>query len=271
MFLPDTIDLAESKKYILSIRLRPNGFYFSIHCPFDQSVFYQNSTTFKANSNYLKNIEQLIFDYSFFSYNYKQINVVCVEDETTFVPNKFYNEQMESRLLSFNYNNPKEYVISNEIKTQDCRVIFGIDGSIHNFLSRALLNPNFSSHLSYLIPFFHHTHSKESSALFVNFNDDNRTDIIAFDKEKLIFAKTLRTTNCLDISYYIQKTWETLNLNIQSDKLLFAGNIKKNSECIEMLKKVVLNTENLSFKLPNALKINADEVPTEILNLLCEL
>ena len=271
MFLPDTIDLAESKKYILSIRLRPNGFYFSIHCPSDQSVFYQNSTTFKANSNYLKNIEQLIFDYSFFSYNYKQINVVCVEDETTFVPNEFFNEQMKSKFLSFNYNNPKEHVISNEIKAQDCRVIFGIDASIHNFLSRALLNPSFSSHLSYLIPFFNHMHSNDSSALFVNFNDDSMTDIIAFDKEKLIFAKTLRATGYLNISYFIQKTWETLNLNIQSDKLIFAGNITDHSECIEMLKKVILNTENLSFKLPNALKINTEEVPTEILNLLCEL
>ena len=60
MFLPDNIDFAESKKYILSIRLMPSGFYFSIHCPSDKTVFYQNSVSFSPNSDYLKNLEKII-------------------------------------------------------------------------------------------------------------------------------------------------------------------------------------------------------------------
>ena len=271
MFLPDKIDLAESKKYILSIRLRPNGFYFSIHCCFDKAIFYQNSITFRNNSNYLKNIEQLLFDYSFFSYNYKRINVICVESETTFVPNEFYSNKMKEDILSFNYITPKQYVISNKIEKQDCRVVFGMNKSVHNFLSRTLLNPHFSSHLSHLILTFYNLHNKSSCALFVNFNDDNLTDLIAFSNGNLILAKTLRATNCLDISYYIQKTWQTLNLNVQTDKLIFAGNRSSHSECVGILKKVVLNTENLSLELPSTLKMNTEEVPTEILNLLCEL
>ena len=94
MCLPDNIDFAESKKYILSIRLFPSGFYFSIHCPTDESVFYQNTVLFSANSDYLKSIEKLILDYSFFSYNYKKINVFCVENETSIVPNESYNKKL---------------------------------------------------------------------------------------------------------------------------------------------------------------------------------
>ena len=90
MFLPDNINFAESKKYILSIRLIPSGFYFSIHCPTDASVFYQNSVAFRINSDYLKNIEKLIFDYSFFSYNYQQIMMICVDDQATIVPNEYH-------------------------------------------------------------------------------------------------------------------------------------------------------------------------------------
>ena len=155
MFIPDNINFAESKKYILSIRLIPNGFYFSIHCPTDASVFYQNSVAFRINSNYLKNIEKLIFDYSFFSYNYQQIMVICVDDQATIVPNEYHDRKLESDLLSFNCLYPKMQVINNEIKELDCRVLWGMDKSVHNFLSRTLLNPKFVSHLSLIVPMFY--------------------------------------------------------------------------------------------------------------------
>ncbi|NLZ95911.1 MAG: DUF3822 family protein [Bacteroidales bacterium] len=271
MFLPDNIDFAESKKYILSIRLTPNGFYFSIHCSSDELIFYQNSVTFRPNSDYLKNIEKLIFDYSFFSYNYKRINVICVEDETTIVPNKFYDKKLERDFLSFNYLNPKLHLASNRLQGLDSRVIWGIEKSVHSFLSRALLNPYFASHLSFLVPTFHKLHNKSTSALFVNFNDDKLIDMIAFSRDKLMLAKTITANSLLEESYYIQKTWEALELNIQSDILLFSGRTDKHSECIDTLKKVVLKTEDLSLKLLSTTKINNEEVPTEIINQLCEL
>lgn len=271
MFLPDTIDFAESKKYILSIRLTPDGFYFSIHSPSDKTIFYQNSVTFRTNSVYLKNIEKLIFDYSFFSYNYKRINVISVDDEATLVPNEFYDKKLESAFLSFNCLKPKVHILSNKMKEFDCKVIWGIEKSVHNFLSRALLNPYFASHLSFLAPTFYKLHNKNTSALFVNFNDDNLIDIVAFSGDKLTLAKTFIANNPLEESYYIQKTWEVLELDNQSDTLLFSGRTANHNECMDTLRKVVLKTENLSFKLPSATKINKEEVPTEIINQLCEL
>ncbi len=270
MFLPDNIDFAESKKYILSIRLLPSGFYFSIHCPTDETVFYQKTVLFSANSDYLKSIEKLIFDYSFFSYNYKKINVICVSNETTIVPYEFYNKKSESDFLSFNYLNPKLHVISNELKDHDSRIVWAIDKSIHNFLSRALLHPNFISHLSLFVRFFYKQHNKDTTALFVNFNDDKMIDMVAFRREKLILAKTFRANNPLEDSYYIQKTWEALQLNAQCDKLLFAGKADSYSHCIDTLKKVVAKTEVLSFKLRSDIKSNTEEIPTEILKQLCE-
>ncbi len=271
MFLPDNIDFTESKKYILSIRLLPDGFYFLIHCPSIETVFYQNSISFRTNSDYLKNLEKLIFDYSFFSYNYRQINVICVDSETVIVPNEFYNKDSEADFLSFNYLNPKLHVISNRLREHDCRVIWGMHKSIYSFLCRVLFNPTFVSHLSPLIILFYKLHSKNTTALFVNFNDGEMIDIIAFSEEKLIFAKTFCANNTLQDSYYIQKTWEVLELNSQTDYLFFSGRTDKHIECINTLKKVVSNTDNLLHKLPSKTKINKEEIPTEILNQLCEL
>ena len=271
MFLPDNIDFAESKKYILSIRLLPSGFYFSIHCPTDETVFYQNTVSFSAQSDYLKSIEKLIFDYSFFSYNYKKINVFCVENETSIVPNEFYNKKLEPNFLSFNYLYTKPHVTSNELLDHNSRVVWAIDKSVHSFLSRALLHPLFISHLSFLVPFFYEQHNKDEAALFVNFNDDKMIDMVAFKEDKLILAKTFYVNNPLEDSYYIQKTWETLQLNAQKDRLYFSGKTGNHNDCIATMMKVISYTENLSFKLPSNIKANKEEIPTEIIKQLCEL
>ena len=271
MFLPDNIDFAESKKYILSIRLTLSGFYFSIHCPSDETVFFQNSVSFRPNSDYLKNLEKLIFDYSFFSNNYLQINVICVEDKVTIVPNEYHIKSVEHDLLSFNCLKPKRQVMSNEIQQLSCRAVWAIDMPIHSFLSRALLNPRFVSHMSELIALFYKRHDTTSNALFVNFNEDKMIDTVAFSGKKLIIAKTFYANSPLEESYYLQKTWEALQLNVQTDSLHFSGKIDNHSECIDTLNKVVSKSGNLIFELPSHTKIRSEEVPTEILHQLCEL
>ncbi len=271
MFLPDNIDFTESKKYILSIRLTPSGFYFSVHCPSNTTVFYQNSVQFEANSDYFKNIERIIFLYSFFSYNYQQINVICLDEKAIIVPNEFHEKKLEFDLLSYNCLNPKLHVNNNEIKGLDCKVVWSMDPLVYNFMSRTLLNPKFMHHLSLLVSYFYKLHNKNTSALFVNFNDDKMMDTIAFSNGKLIFAKTFRAENSLEEMYYIQKSWEILHLDVQLDMLFFSGEIGNHSECIETLKKTVSKTRNLSFKLPSNTKINKEEIPTEILYQLCAL
>ena len=271
MFLPDNIDFTHSETYILSIRLTPNGFYFSIHCPTDKSVFYQNSVTFPTNTTYLKNIEKFIFDYSFFSYNFQEINVICVNNKFTLVPNEYYKKKLEEDLLSFNFSISNVKVMSNEIKQLNCRVIWGMDDSLHNFLSRTLLNPVFRNHGEVLISSFYRLHEKSETALYINFNENDMIDAIAFSGDKLTFAKTFTANSPLEGSYFIQKTWEILQLDAQSDKLFFSGKTDTYNNEIETLKKLIPTSKHLKQTLPADLNINQNEVPTEILFQLCEL
>lgn len=269
MFLPDNIDFTQSNKYILSIRLTSNGFYFSIHCPTDSTIFYQKSVTFSSFDNYLKNIEKLIFDYTFFTHNYIQINVIQVNERMTLVPNEIYDKKFQAKLLSYNFHSPIMKAMSNGINNLDCKVIWDIDESHHNFLSRSLLNPSFKNHLSILIPFFYRLHNKSDSALFINFNDNDMMDAIAFSNENLIFAKTFVAKEPLENSYFIQKTWEILNMDAKTDVLFFSGKTDQHSACIETQQKLISSAKNLSFDLPNSVKINQSEIPTEIISLLC--
>lgn len=249
----------------------PSGFYFSIHSPIDNTVFYQNSVLFSRNISYLKNIEKLIFDFSFFSNNFREINVMYVNDKLTLVPGEFYDKKLTDELLTFNYHNLDDKIMSNNINKLGCKLIWGMDRELHSFLSRALLNPRFLNHLAVLIPFFHKLHDSATAALYINFNDDEMIDAIAFSNEKLILAKTFQAKSLLEACYYIQKTWEVLNLDAHSDKIFFSGKTEKNRICIDTIKKLIPKSKELFVKLTSELNIDQSETPTEILYQLCEL
>ena len=269
MFLPNNIDFTQSNIYILSIRLATNGFYFSIHCPTDSSIFYQKSTVFGSSDNYLKNIEKLIFDYSFFTHNYLRINVIQLSERLTLVPDEFYNKKLESKLLSYNFHHPIKKTMSDDVSYLNCKLIWEIDESHHSFLSRSLLNPIFKNHLSILTSFFYRLHNKSETALFVNFNDNDMMDIIAFSNENLIFAKTFVARERLENSYFLQKTWEALTMDAKTDALFFMGKTEQHSASIETHKKLISSAKELSIELPDGVKIKQSDIPTEILSLLC--
>ena len=249
----------------------PGGFYFSIHCPTDNTIFYQKSVQFSKNNSYLKNLEKLIFDFSFFSNNFREINVICVNHKQTIVPREFYDNKLTNELLSFNHHNINDKVIVDSIEKLNCKVIWGIDNEVHNFLSRMLLNPSFSSNLTVLVSLFYELHDIATSALYINFNDDGMIDAVAFSKDKLLLAKTFQTTSPLEGCYLIQKTWEVLKLDAYSDRIYFSGDTEKNRSTIETIKKLVPHSKELSIEIASELKIIQSETPTEILYQLCEL
>lgn len=271
MFLPDNIDFAESKKYILSIRLTLSGFYFSVHSPSNQSIFHQKNITFSKNSDYLKNIEKLIFDYSFFSNNFKKVNVICVDERTTIVPNEYFDIKRAHELLAFNCTTPESKIMTNHLSMLNAKLIWCMSESIHSFLSRSLLNPNFQNHLAVLTTMCYKLTIKNTSELFVNFNSDNLIDLIAFSEGKLVLAKTIYVKSSLEESFHIQKTWEALGFDVQSDFITLSGETTNHTQCIDMLQKIIAKTKKISLQLAIDSSIEQEEIPTEIVYQLCEL
>ena len=78
MFLPENIDLAQSEKYNLSIRLTPDGFSFCISSPTDKSIFHYQETVFSKNLSLIENIKKTFFEVNFFSQPFQQTQVTVV-------------------------------------------------------------------------------------------------------------------------------------------------------------------------------------------------
>lgn len=93
MFLPENIDLAQSEKYILSIRLTPDGFSFCIFSSFDKSVFHFQETNFSKNLSLIENIKKTFFEVNFFSQPFQKALVTIVSPRYTTVPDAYFEKK----------------------------------------------------------------------------------------------------------------------------------------------------------------------------------
>lgn len=255
MFLPENIDFAYSEKYNLSIRLIPDGFSFSIHCPTDSDVFYYTETSFNTNLSYLENIKKLIFDLGFFIQPFKTTQIVVVSKEYTLVPDIFFEKKKIKDIFNFNITNKKETILNEKIEKNNCYILFAMDDEVHSFLYRHLWNPVFTHHISRILPYFsQHNNETEEKRCYLNFHND-LMDICCFRQNKLLLANTYSVKEKFDALYFIIGVWEKLPMDQSKDILYLSGNIDSQRETVDTLKKLIQKVEILSFSpkitLPN--------------------
>lgn len=271
MFLPENIDFNFSEKYILSIRLLPGGFSFSVFCPTDPSIFYHKETSFTNRLSYLDNIKKLIFDFSFFSQVFMETRVSIVSSEYIIVPDSYFDRKYIKDIFSFNFIDYKGVLEYNHLSECKSHIIFNINDELHSFLSRNLWNPVFIHHTKQLVHFcINHKIDTIRKRCYLNFNKEC-IDIICCDGKNILNANTYQINSRFDSLYFISGVWEKLPLDQTEDFLYITGNIEDNKETIDTLKKLIRNIEILSINtktiVPDDIK---SSVPTDIILQLCE-
>lgn len=270
MFLPENIDLAHSERYHLSIRLSPDGFLFSIHCPEDPSVFHFQQTGMGNKLSYVENIKKVIFDMGFFSQTFRQVNVTMVSPTYTFVPNEFYDRRQSQNLFDFNFHNAEGIVLSDFSPEQNVHILFNIDEELHAFLSRNLWNPSFRHHTS-LLTRLYDTLSNEASGrnCFVDFHDGFVT-LIGFEGRQLLSVNTFQASNPDDSAFFIASVWEKLSFDQSADHLLLSGNYLSQQSTVDLLRKLIRNVEVVQTH-PKVILSKEEKqlLPTDIIAGLC--
>lgn len=245
MFIPETIDLGQSEKYDLSIRIRPDGFKFLITDPDVPSNYCLRETTFSEESM-LNNVKRIIFDLNFLTQHFRKTNVLIVSKDYEIVPEDYFLESEKSSLYNFTNYNVSKYLLTHNNSNQHSITLFDIDNELYEFLMRSIYNPIFIHHTNPLINKFQNHNKTENltSRMFVNFHDD-MMDIISFSKEKLLLCQTHQGQHPMNQLYFILKSWEYCKFDQQKDYLYIIGN--PFFEIIEGIKKYILNIETLNF------------------------
>ncbi|MDU1889101.1 MAG: DUF3822 family protein [Dysgonomonas sp.] len=224
MFLPESIDLEQSDKYILSIRIEPTSFMFSIYEPGNESNYCLRDTTFSVTDGLFSNIKRIIFELSFLTLEFKRTNVIIVNKDYDMIPASYFDERQKADIYNFVHFDKASHIISNLQEKQDIVSIFNMDKEIFEFLSRNLWSPVFFHHSTLLASFFERSGrlTGNSSKIYLNFQD-KFLDVFCFSGQKLTHSLTYENETPASQLYYILKLWEMCNLDQLNDTLFIAG------------------------------------------------
>lgn len=246
MFLPPTIDLGHSEKYILSLRIKPTEFMFSLTEPNAGRNYCLRSTTFdNSNESLLESVQKIIFELNFLTQQFKKTNVIFVEPEYKIVPSQLFDPKHKETLFNFSSVNKKSLVLADELPQFRANNVYKTDPEIHNFLTRSLFNPHFHNHISPLI-YLLEGRAKSTSIngkMYINIHDD-LVDIICFSGHKLLLAVTYEYLTEQEKAYYILKIWESLAFEQMKDHLLIAGELE--DSVLDVLRDYIKNIERVA-------------------------
>ncbi|NDV78694.1 DUF3822 family protein [Dysgonomonas sp. 511] len=267
MFLPENIDLGKSEKYILSLRVKPNGFMFSITDPDMGNNYCLRETTFRPGDDLLTNVQRIIFDFNFLTQIFRQTNVVIVSKDYEMVPAEFYDKKKQQNFYDFTHTNKSGHIQSALFERQDIVMLYNIEDDLFSFLSRNLWNPHFFHHSQLLINTFEEKAriSGEGNKMFVNFHTDF-TDVICFQGATLLHSLTYENEPPANTLYYILKIWEQCGFDQMNDTLYLAG--KADSRLSEKLYQYINNIEIIG--LPQEIHFwseDARKAPLDLLSL----
>lgn len=269
MFLPENIDLANSEKYCLSIRLAPNGFSFCIDSPFDPSVFYFQDTSIGSKLSYLESIKKIVFDLGVFSNSFNRCSVFVVSQNYTLIPNTYFDQKQSEKLFRFTFHD-SDGIILNDKSLNDYHIVYNLDEDVYSFLVRHLCNPTFHHHSTSLIHSFQKFERNiVDKECFIDFHDDFIT-VVCLSGNRLISANTFAETNSFNITYYVMSIWEKLNFNHDEDKLYLSGKVDLRIKLGDELKNLIRNIENLELTTKMTLSLeDKNRVPTDLIAALC--
>ncbi|MBK5721515.1 DUF3822 family protein [Dysgonomonas sp. Marseille-P4677] len=267
MFLPENIDLGQSEKYVLSIRIKPNGFMFAISEPEVGKNYCLRETTFSANDSLQNNIQRIIFDLNFLTQEFKQTNVVIVSSAYELVPPNYLEIKEKEHLYNFTHSEKAGHILSGLIEKQDIITLFNIEKDIYEFLSRNLWDPHFFHHTNLLISLLENKGkaTEKSSKMYLNFHD-GFMDIFCFSTSKLIHSHTYENEPVANQIYFVLKLWEKCGFNQIEDFLYITG--KPDELIIIRLQEYIKHIERLN--LPSEVYLwseDAQKAPLDLLTL----
>ena len=237
MFLPDNIDFAQPEKYLLSLRIKPDGWSFSIHEPEIGGEYCFREVSFSKDSDILSNIQRMIFDFNFLSQPFKQTNVVFVSTEYELVPQYLFEKKKKTELYNISHRKKADRILLGTERVQNNLLLYSVDNEIYQFLSRSLFNPQFWHHADLLLGYTDRKNriADKSAKMYLNFHD-RFLDIVCFDSQAHFMHEiSYQNESAKNIVYHILNLWDKCGFDQNKDLMYIIESESPVSEQISPL------------------------------------
>ncbi|NCO63634.1 MAG: DUF3822 family protein [Flavobacteriales bacterium] len=160
--------------------------------------------------------------------NFKSVHVTHVNELSTLVPKALFNEDNLADYLKFNSKILKtDFITFDEIALNDSVNVYVPYVNINNFIYDTFGSFTYKHFSTILIEnILAIDKNSESQKVYVHV-ESNHFEIVILDKGNLIIYNTFEYSNEEDFMYYLLFTIEQLQLNPETIKVLFLGQIKK--------------------------------------------
>lgn len=216
------------KECHLSIQIGLNGFSFCI----------RNSSEILGIECYnspLSQLESTIEASEWITKDYASINTTINTKKSTLIPAALYQVKDKKKYLEFNHRRTENLeVIADEIRHIDSYAVYGISKAeqdiISTFFPKSTIKHFSTAHISNLMRF---NKNETEKKMFVNISH-KQMDITIIDQNNLVYFNIFNHKSNQDCVYYILYVCEQLKLNPEHLKLMFMGNVNKDSKIFRL-------------------------------------
>ncbi|MDR2144829.1 MAG: DUF3822 family protein [Tannerella sp.] len=270
--VPDALTANISEKYNVSIRLNDNSFTFTGYVPGERDSFFRETVPLDKNKSLADSLKDIYFDNECLKYVFKSLNIICVTERYTVIPEDVYSERDKEKLFSLCFT-PKENgkIITEDIDNNSFISIFEFDTEAYEFLMRSFINATFRHALSPTLKLW----QKNSLATYpkqVYMNVyQGVIDVVCFEHGELLFANSFPYERENDILYFVTYVCKQLNINQLEDELYFCGEISVCRSVMNVLDAYFERINLFTKKMEKYQSPVDEEVPLDIIILTeCE-
>lgn len=239
--LPDYIDLSHPEKYILTIRIHPRQYSFSIYNPVENGSYFYFTIKGDKQTPAFANFKEAYYDNNFLSLPYRKIFILNYNPVFTCVPDIMFAEKDKAEYMSLLFPEAKGKLLCQNLQLLDFSLIHEIDEEAYEFMFRTFIDARYIHYTSPLITYFRSRVQLVNAGRMVVNLDQSGIDIVCFSRDNLLLVNHFDCSTVADMEYYILYTWKQLKFDQLKDFIYIAGDNGSRNELIERLKEYIHN------------------------------
>ena len=273
ILLPENIDLNYPKRYILSIRIHPEQYSFSLYNPIDDGSYFYQVIEGDKHQDAFTNFKNVFFENDFFTLPFRKQIILNYSPAFTYVPSLIYRDKDKESYFKFLSSEHSLKILDHQLQSSELTVLHQLPEEVYDFFHRSFVQPEFFHHTAPLIAYFQERSKVVSASQMIVNVHRKGLDIICFSRTKFVLGNHFPFQQIEDAIYYILFTWSQLKFNQTRDFIYIAGDQSAKKPLMEKLKLYIHNIIPVNIT-PEAHfdRIDTHSIPFEHAALsLCEL